>query len=190
MRLRAIILAGLLAIVGSATSMAQPSAPAPDAAPSDDPFTWLEEINGERAIAWATNENRRTLGELQADPRYARFQSQALEILQARDRIPAVSFRPDGLYNFWQDADHVQGILRRTSLASFRTDAPAWETVLDVDALSRAEGKNWVYQGMNCLPPEERYCLVNLSDGGRDANVVREYDLREKRFVDGGFSLP
>jgi prolyl oligopeptidase len=190
MRLRAIILAGLLAIVGSATSMAQPPAPAPAAAPSDDPFTWLEEINGERAIAWATNENRRTLGELQADPRYARFQSQALEILQARDRIPAVSFRPDGLYNFWQDADHVQGILRRTSLASFRTDAPAWETVLDVDALSRAEGKNWVYQGMNCLPPEERYCLVNLSDGGRDANVVREYDLREKRFVDGGFSLP
>ncbi|HEY5713688.1 MAG TPA: prolyl oligopeptidase family serine peptidase [Allosphingosinicella sp.] len=191
MRLRAIVLAGLLAVIGSASSMAQNPAPAAAApAPANDPFTWLEEINGDRAIAWATNENRRTLGELQADPRYARFQSQALEILQARDRIPAVAFRPDGLYNFWQDADHVQGILRRTSLASYRTDTPAWETVLDVDALSRAEGKNWVYQGMNCLPPEERYCLVNLSDGGRDANVVREYDLREKRFVDGGFSLP
>jgi hypothetical protein len=64
--------------------------------------------------------------------------------------------RPDGLYNFWQDSDHVRGILRRTSLASYRTDDPAWETVLDVDALAAAEGKTWVYQGMHCLPPEER----------------------------------
>jgi prolyl oligopeptidase len=190
MELRALVLAGLLAVTGSSISMTQDPAPPASAAPADDPFTWLEEIRGERALAWARNENRRTLGELQGDPRYAQFQARALEIVQARDRIPAVTFRPDGLYNFWQDADHVQGILRRTSLASYRTDTPEWETVLDIDALSRAEGKTWVYQGMNCLPPEERYCLVNLSDGGRDANVVREYDLREKRFVDGGFSLP
>src|SRR6185369_2806979 len=112
------------------------------------------------------------------------------QIVQARDRIPAVSMRPDGLYNFWQDSEHVQGILRRTSLESYRTDNPQWETVLDVDALARAEGKTWVYQGMQCLPPEERYCLVSLSDGGKDANVVREFDLRERRFVEGGFSLP
>ena len=113
----------------------------------------------------------------------------ALTILQARDRIPFVSFRPDGLYNFWQDADHVQGILRRTTLASYRTANPVWETVLDVDALSQAEGKHWVSQGMQCLPPEELRCLVTLSDGGRDANYVREFDLRTKQFVEGGFSL-
>jgi len=127
---------------------------------------------------------------LQGDPRYAQMNERALTILQARDRIPMVSYRPDGLYNFWQDADHVQGILRRTTLASYRTATPEWEIVLDVDALSRAEGKNWVYQGMQCLPPEERRCLVTLSDGGRDANYVREFDLRTKQFVEGGFSLP
>src|SRR4051812_8682 len=181
---RALLLAGMLAVTGAIGS-ARNVAP-----PSDDPFIWLEEIRGERALAWARAENTRTLGELQGDPRYRANYDHALEILQARDRIPAVSFHTDGLYNFWQDAEHVQGILRRTSLASYRTDHPQWETVLDVDALARAEGKTWVYQGMQCLPPEERYCLVSLSDGGRDANVVREYDLRERRFVAGGFSLP
>ena len=126
---------------------------------------------------------------LQGDPRYAGFYARALEILEAKDRIPSVSFRPDGLYNFWQDGTHVRGILRRTSLASYRTENPAWETVLDVDALAKAEKVSWVYQGMSCLPPLERRCLVSLSDGGKDANTVREFDLVERRFVEGGFSL-
>jgi len=198
MALRLKLMAGVLAVAGMASiGAAQPAgdtakaaAKADAAAPADDPYTWLEEIQGERALAWARNENTRTLGVLQADPRYQQFHDRALEILQARDRIPGVSFRPDGLYNFWQDADHVRGLVRRTTLASYRTENPQWETVLDVDALAAAEGKNWVYQGMNCLPPDERRCLVSLSDGGRDANVVREYDLRERRFVEGGFSLP
>src|SRR4051812_34615473 len=155
MRARALLLAGLLAMTG-AVGMAQNAAPPP----SDDPFTWLEEIRGERALAWARAENARTLGDLQSDPRYQANYDRALEIVQARDRIPAVSMRPDGLYNFWQDAEHVQGILRRTSLASYRTDSPQWETVLDVDALARAEGKTWVYQGMECLPPEDGFGLV------------------------------
>jgi len=182
---RAFLIAGLLAVTGAAAIGAQSAE-----APADDPFTWLEEIKGERALAWARNENSRSLGELQADPRYARFQAQALEILQARDRIPAVAMRPDGLYNFWQDATHVRGIVRRTTLASYRTETPQWETVLDIDALARADGKSWVYQGMQCLPPEERLCLVNLSEGGTDANVLREFDTRAGRFVEGGFSLP
>ncbi|HYI63543.1 MAG TPA: prolyl oligopeptidase family serine peptidase [Allosphingosinicella sp.] len=181
MGVRAMLAAGLLVLTGAAQ---------PADAPADDPFTWMEEIQGERALAWARNENTRTLGELQADPRYALFQARALEILQARDRIPAVAFRPDGLYNFWQDAEHVRGIVRRTTLASYRTDTPEWETVLDVDALARAENKNWVYQGMNCLPPDERRCLVVLSDAGRDANIVREFDLGTRSFVEGGFALP
>lgn len=186
------ILAGALAVAGMASiGAAQPAGDAAKAdAPADDPYTWLEEIQGERALAWARNENSRTLGELQADPRYQQFYDRALEILQARDRIPFVSFRQGGLYNFWQDADHVKGIVRRTTLASYRTATPQWETVLDIDALAAAEGKTWVYQGMDCLPPEERRCLVTLSDGGRDANFVREFDLVERRFVDGGFSLP
>ena len=192
MAFRTRILAGALAVTAS-IGAAQPSdgAAAADAGTAAaDPYTWLEEIQSERALTWARQENARTLGELQADPRYRPSYDRALEILQARDRIPAVTFRADGLYNFWQDGDHVRGIVRRTTLASYRTDAPQWETVLDVDALARAEDKGWVYQGMTCLPPEERRCLVFLSDGGRDANVAREFDLAERRFVDRGFDLP
>jgi len=185
MAFRAMLLAGLLAVTGTAAMVAAQEAP-----PADDPFTWLEDIEGERALAWARNENTRTLGDLQADPRYRQFYDRALTILQASDRIPGVSFRADGLYNFWQDAEHVRGLVRRTSLESYRTDSPQWETVLDVDALARAENANWVYQGMSCLPPDERRCLVFLSDGGRDANVVREFDTRAKSFVEGGFNIP
>ncbi|HYD37733.1 MAG TPA: prolyl oligopeptidase family serine peptidase [Allosphingosinicella sp.] len=162
----------------------------PASADGDDPFLWLEEIEGERALAWARDENVRSLGALQSDPRYARFEAQALEILQAKDRIPFVSIMPTGLYNFWQDETHVRGLWRRTTLASYRTASPQWETVLDVDALAAAEKKNWVYKGSDCLPPENTRCLVYLSDGGKDAVVVREFDLAAKRFVDGGFALP
>ena len=186
MAFRAFVLAGVLAVTG-ATAIGAQQAEAPT---EDDPFAWLEEIEGERALAWARNENTRTLGELQGDPRYQQSYERALEILQARDRIPFVSYRADGLYNFWQDPDHVRGIVRRTTLASYRTEAPEWETVLDVDALAREENANWVYQGMQCLPPQETRCLVSLSDGGRDANVVREFDTRTRRFVEGGFNLP
>src|SRR6218665_1730120 len=162
MRGRGLLLAGVLAVTGAGVSArGGGNAPAGKAeagfatSEATDPFTWLEEIQGERALAWARNENTRTLGFLQGDARYQQMYDRALTIMQARDRIPGVSFRPDGLYNFWQDADHVRGIVRRTTLASYRTATPVWETVLDVDALATAEGKSWVYQGMNCLPPEE-----------------------------------
>ncbi|MEA3041741.1 MAG: prolyl oligopeptidase [Sphingomonadales bacterium] len=194
MLFRTILLAGAAAVTMSAGGHAQTgtaSAPAQMSDPlAPDEFQFLEEIEGERALAWARSENERTLRELQSDPRYRQFYDRALEILQARDRIPTVTMRPTGLYNFWQDQDHVRGIIRRTTLASYRTDNPAWETVLDVDALAREENANWVYKGMQCLPPEERRCLVTLSSGGRDANFIREFDLLERRFVEGGFSLP
>jgi prolyl oligopeptidase len=196
MDIRKFLLAGAAAMTSlGAAGSAQPPASATPAQPAaaaaeEDPNQYLEEIEGERALAWARNENERTLRELTADPRYQQFYDRALEILQARDRIPFVGFRPSGLYNFWQDQEHVRGVLRRTTLASYRTDAPSWETVLDVDALAREENANWVYQGMQCLPPQERRCLVVLSNGGRDANFVREFDLVQRRFVPGGFSLP
>jgi prolyl oligopeptidase len=106
---RKILIAGLLAMAGMGSIVS-----AQNAAASDDPFVWLEEIEGEKALAWARSENEKTLGALQKDPRYARFHEQALQIVQAQDRIAVVSFRPDGLYNFWQDKEHVRGILRRT----------------------------------------------------------------------------
>jgi prolyl oligopeptidase len=188
MRLRSIALAGLLTMTALTTAGAQ-SAPAATA-PASDPFLWLEEIEGEKAMSWARAENDKTLGALQADPRYKKFEAQALEILQAKDRIPFVQIMPDGLYNLWQDEKNVRGVWRRTTLASYRSPDPVWETVLDIDALATAEKANWVYQGSNCLPPENRRCLIVLSNGGKDANVVREFDTRTKTFVDGGFSLP
>jgi hypothetical protein len=121
---RALVLAGLLAVIG-ATGSAQTAAPPP---PADDPFTWLEEMHGERALAWARAENARTLGDLQGDPRYQANYDRALQIVQARDRIPAVSMRPDGLYNFWQDSEHVQGILRRTSAIAWSASPTAAAT--------------------------------------------------------------
>lgn len=189
---KALLLAGfaVMATGAAAQTATVPAAGGVPPAVADDPYAWLEEVEGERALTWARGENDKTLGQLQADPRYKRFYDAALQILQAQDRIPSVSMRPDGLYNFWQDAANVRGLWRRTNMASYRTDAPQWETVLDLDALSKAEGANWVWRGASCLPPSYRRCLVNLSDGGKDAVVVREFDTVTKRFVDGGFSLP
>ena len=174
------------------SAMAQSSAPAPaPAADQDDPYLWLEEVEGERAMDWVRGQNARSLGVLQADPRYETLHQQALEIVQSRDRIPAPGFRHDGtISNFWQDANHVRGVWRTTTLDSYRTAEPQWETLLDVDALAAAEGANWVYKGATCLPPEQTRCLISLSNGGKDAVTIREYDLTTRTFVEGGFVLP
>ena len=156
----------------------------------NDPFIWLEETRSERALAWVESENERTVDALQTDPRFAELRDEALAIFNAEDRIPGVGFTHYGMVNFWQDASNPKGILRRTTLESWRTDAPEWETILDVDALAAAEGRDWVYQGMSCLPPDGTRCLVSLSDGGKDASTVREFDLQTLSFVDGGFELP
>ncbi len=175
------------------TTVAKGIASNPNTAAKDapDPRAYLNEIDGAQAMAWVKAHNQATLDKLQKDPRFDQFQGEMLKILQATDRIPSPSFAKKGhIDNFWQDKDHVQGIWRRTTWASYQTATPQWDTILDVDALSKAEGKNWVYQGSNCLPPDENICLIVLSDGGLDANVVREFDVSKKAFVDGGFSLP
>ncbi len=156
----------------------------------DDPFLWLEEVEGEAALAWVRAENARSLGLLEADPRYAAMYRDALAVITAPDRIPYPSFLGDRLANFWQDAAHVRGLWRATSLASFATAAPEWQTLLDIDALAAAEGRNWVFHGASVLPPEDRRGLVGLSDGGKDADERREFDLANARFVEAGFRLP
>ena len=157
----------------------------------DDPYLWMEEIEGTRALDWAKAQNSRSLGVLQGDPRYADLEAKALAILNAKDRVPGVSFAGDGsLRNFWQDADHVRGVWRKTTLDSYRATEPAWETILDIDALSKAENANWVFKGAGCLPPDDTRCLITLSNGGKDAVTVREFDTTTKAFVPGGFALP
>ncbi|HEX4683525.1 MAG TPA: hypothetical protein VH277_12485, partial [Gemmatimonadaceae bacterium] len=157
---------------------------------TSDNFRWLEDVNGPRAMAWVRKENQKTLNVLQKDPRFQRYYDQALTVAQASDRIPFAGFIGGQLYNFWQDSAHVRGIWRRTSLASYRTANPQWTTVIDLDALARAENANWVWHGADCAEPAERRCLVFLSDGGEDANVAREFDLGTGAFVKNGFSLP
>jgi len=174
----------LLMSIGSAAASAQQGAVA------DDPYIWLEDVSGQRSMDWVNSHNARTQAVLEADPRYQQFYREALDIAQAKDRIPYGSFLGGQIYNFWQDADHVRGIWRRTSLASYASGKPEWETVLDLDALAAAEKANWVWKGAQCSRPLERRCLVNLSDGGEDAVTVREFDLATKSFVKGGFLLP
>ncbi|MFA4938060.1 prolyl oligopeptidase family protein [Brevundimonas sp.] len=202
-RYSAVALAALLASTSlTSVSMAhtpdESSASAPSPAPggfatsdATDPYLWLEEVEGERAMEWVKAHNERTFAVLQGDARYEPLHQQALEIVQAQDRIPSPGFTHDGhIDNFWQDAQHVRGIWRRTTLDSYRTATPEWQTILDVDALAAAEGQNWVYKGATCLAPEERYCLLSLSNGGKDAVTLREFDSVERKFVEGGIVLP
>jgi prolyl oligopeptidase len=155
-----------------------------------DPYLWLEELNGSRALDWVKAENAKTLAVLQGDPRFEGFYAQALAIGQAEDRIPYPNLINGRVYNFWQDSVHVRGIWRSTTLAEFAKAQPAWTTVLDLDALATAEGRNWIWHGADCDSPSRRRCLVSLSEGGEDAETVREFDLGTGQFVPGGFELP
>jgi prolyl oligopeptidase len=155
-----------------------------------DPFAWLEDVEGERALAWARQQNARTLPELEARPEYRPVYEKTLAILDSKDKIPTPQLYGTTVYNFWKDERHERGIWRRTTLDSYRTPNPAWETVIDIDALAKAENMPWDFKGADCLPPDFRRCLVGLSRGGADASVIREYQTVTKAFVPGGFTLP
>ncbi len=159
------------------------------AAPAADPYLWLEEVEGDRALAWVNEQNARSLPVLENDRRYPALLNAALEVAQSRDRLPLGQVRGGYLYNFWQDPDHVRGVLRRAPLDGYAANAPRWETVLDIDALARSEGANWVYQGSDCDPSGVR-CMISLSNGGLDASTEREFDLRTRQFVSDGFVVP
>lgn len=156
----------------------------------DDPFIWLEDWYGERSMAWVEAENARTVDILQKDPNYPAMVKDAIDIATASDRIPMPSLIGDRLYNFWRDVDQPQGVWRHTSAADYAGSNPSWTVTLDLDALSRTENRKWVWKGANCLEPDERRCLISLSDGGEDATDVREFDLVDGKFIDGGFALP
>ena len=155
-----------------------------------DPHIGLEDVFGEASLNWVRQRNAQSEAMLQADPRFEALRRELREVLDASDRIPGVSRRGAWLYNFWQDAKHPRGIWRRTTMAEYRKAEPKWELLLDVDALGKAEGQSWVWQGSSCLSASSNRCLVALSPGGTDANVVREFDLSTRDFVKDGFALP
>jgi len=192
-------LAALVLSLSATHPMAQTSEPAAptltEQAAASDPWIWLEDIEGERVMEWVEARNEHSLGVLTGDPRYDDLYATALALVEAQDRIPYPGFRHSAggvrtVDNFWQDATHVRGVWRRATLDSYRTDSPEWETILDVDALAAAEDANWVYKGAQCLSPDDRLCLINLSDGGKDAVVMREFDRETGLFIENGFELP
>jgi len=156
---------------------------------SGDPYIWLEDVHGARALEWVKGENAKSTARLDGDKRFAAFRKQALAILTAKDRLSYPEFRAGGVDNIWQDKEHPHGLWRHALLSSYRAGKARWQTVLDLDALSKAEGKNWFWKGADCLAPEDRLCLVSLSDGGGDAVEVREFDTKTKTFVKDGFRL-
>lgn len=160
------------------------------AAADDDPYLWLEDVEGARALDWVKAQNAISSKELKAGPGYAALHDRILSILDSSARIPDFTKRGDYLYNFWQDAQHVRGLWRRTTLAEFRKKAPAWETILDVDQLAATEKESWVFKGASCVQPAFDRCLVSLSRGGGDAITIREFDIAKKAFVADGFSVP
>ncbi len=155
-----------------------------------DPYVWLEDVEAERSLEWVRAQNAVSKAELEARPEFETIRSRLLSIMDSEARIPYVEKHGEHYYNFWRDATHERGLWRRTSLESYRTENPAWETVLDMDALGVTEGENWVFGGAQHCQNDPRRVLLRLSRGGADAVVVREFDLEIKQFVRDGFNLP
>jgi len=157
--------------------------------PDADPYLWLEEVLGEKSLDWVRAENERTLSVLESDPRFHELEAQALAIYNATDKIVYADRYGDEMHDLWRDEKNVRGVWRRTSVEAYAAGAPIWETVLDIDALAAREGRNWVYKGRTCLMSAGR-CIVQLSDGGTDSVVLREFNVETGQFVEGGFESP
>jgi len=155
-----------------------------------DPHLWLEEVQGDKALAWVRERNSVSTAQLQAAPVFAENKAKVLGVLNNRDQIPGITRRGDYFYNYWRDAKNPRGLWRRTTLDEYRKAEPKWDVLLDLDALGQAEKENWVWGGSDCLAPEYNRCLIYLSRGGADAKVSREFDIGKREFVKDGFNLP
>ena len=170
--------------------MASMTSHAPTGPPdTQDPYLWLEDVTGDDALDWVRARNAPTLARFR-DADFERMRTEALEVLDTDTRIPYVVRRGEHLYNFWRDAANPRGLWRRTTLDSYRTDAPHWDVLIDVDELGGADGEKWVWAGAGVIYPEYTRALVSLSRGGSDASIVREFDMLARKFVAGGFELP
>jgi prolyl oligopeptidase len=170
-----------------AASAASPAVPA---ATSDDPNLWLEDVLGDKALAWVRERNAQSRKVLEAWPQFGETRAQIRAVLDSKEQIPDVARRGDWFWNFWRDDKNPRGLWRRVTLEEYRKPHPAWEVVIDLDELAKQENENWVWHGTHCLAPKYERCLVMLSRGGSDAQVVREYDLVKRAFVTDGFVLP
>ncbi len=155
----------------------------------NDPYLWLADIHGAKPLAWVKEQNARSEAVLKSDPAYAATYDAILKSLDVQDRIPLGRLDHGDVANFWQDGAHMRGLWRRTTMADYANAAPHWETLLDVDKLDADEHAQFVFQGADCAPASD-LCLISLSPGGGDANIVREFDRKTKTFKPDGFTLP
>lgn len=174
----------------SAGSLMPTTAASAAARSTDDPYLWLEAVEDEKALDWVRARNEKAKAEIASRPEFKTLEADLRAILDSDARIPSVQKIGEHYYNFWRDKQSPRGIWRRTSLEEFRKPEPRWETVIDLDELNEAEGENWVWHGVECLKPEYERCLIALSRGGADADVSREFDLRNKSWVADGFYRP
>ena len=156
----------------------------------EDPYLWLEDVQSEKALVWAKENNAKTFAELRDNSVYQSLYAEAYDILTSDARIPDGTMFGDHYYNFWQDEVNQRGLLRRTTIKAMAAGAPAWEDVLDVDALEAEEHQNWIFQSLKCVGDASDRCLIQLSRGGKDESVYREFSLQDMTFVDGGFVVP
>lgn len=161
-----------------------------ESAVAADPQQWLEDVTGEKALDWVKERNQVTRSKLDSDAGFIKLRSDLQVVLNSKDRIPTVNKMGNYYYNFWMDADHPRGVWRKTTLDEYRKPQPKWETVLDIDALAKTENENWVFKNSNCRDPVYDRCLIQLSRGGADAVVMREFDLTTQSFIKDGFALP
>jgi prolyl oligopeptidase len=156
---------------------------------NDDPYLWLENVGGDKALDWVRQQNAVSTGKLAASPGFAKLQERLLAILDSHERIPYAAKHGQFYYNFWRHNKNVRGLWRRTTLEEYKKPDPAWETVLDLDQLASDEKENWVWHGYTVLEPSYDRCLIQLSRGGADADVIREFDLTQRQFVPDGFTV-
>lgn len=177
--------------VGLGLLAMSPAVPAHDhQASAADPYLWLEEVEAEKSLNWVREQNEVSKKALASDPVFEPLRKDLLDILDSNARIPYVSKQGGYYYNFWRDKQNPRGLWRRTTLDEYRKEQPKWDVLLDLDALNKQEGTNWVWGGANCLRPDYTRCLIALSRGGADATVTREFDLDSRSFVKGGFERP
>ena len=153
----------------------------------EDPYLWLENVEGEEALAWVEEQNTDSLGYLEALPTFQPVFERNLEIYNSDERYASPSLMGDYVYNYWKDATNTRGLWRRTTLDNYVSGDITWDVVLDLDALAEEEGEDWVWKGSSCLRPEYDRCLLNLSRGGADAVVIREFSTETGSFIDDGY---
>lgn len=160
-------------------------------APAADPNLYLQQVDGARALAKVKSWNAATLAKLESRPGFADYRAKALALLSTNQKIAEPDrILGDKVLNYWQDEQHPRGLWRVSPLAAYAAGKPEWRTLLDIDAMSKADNKKWVFKGATCLSPAYVDCMVSLSNGGGDAVEIREFDLDKAAFIPGGFSLP